>query len=397
MFAGYSWYPPLLDADGSGADAYRPAFFDRADEEMAETAAATRYLLDDDPSRDVPRRATSAGAGADTPVDRGAAPRHRDHARRRPGQARRQHDDGVGARGADAVPRPRARRARRGLPARAQARRTAARACSRPRPAGVVPDVVIDRPKGYFPVPALSTLEGATLELVRETLDEARRPRARALFRPEHVTQLLAAPNEHLTTLEGSKLWQLALLELWLDRPWRSERRPRDVADEAYDEDRDADGQLRPGYARRSRPWIGSTSTTLSRAVARAPAPRTGCSFGGDAVRRRPGPAPDPGAGVGPRSSAGLAQRARALNRFLRDAYGERARSCAPASSRPASSTSAEGFEPDLAGRLPVPARGRRRSSASTSCATPTASSSCSRTTCARRRASPMRSRRAPR
>jgi asparagine synthase (glutamine-hydrolysing) len=25
---------------------------------------------------------------------------------------------------------------------------------------GVVPDVVIDRPKGYFPVPALSTLEG---------------------------------------------------------------------------------------------------------------------------------------------------------------------------------------------------------------------------------------------
>jgi asparagine synthetase B (glutamine-hydrolysing) len=27
-----------------------------------------------------------------------------------------------------------------------------------------------------------------------------------------------AAPNEHLTTLEGSKLWQLALLELWLTR-----------------------------------------------------------------------------------------------------------------------------------------------------------------------------------
>jgi asparagine synthetase B (glutamine-hydrolysing) len=27
-----------------------------------------------------------------------------------------------------------------------------------------------------------------------------------------------AARNEHLTTLEGSKLWQLALLELWLTR-----------------------------------------------------------------------------------------------------------------------------------------------------------------------------------
>jgi asparagine synthase (glutamine-hydrolysing) len=80
---------------------------------------------------------------------------------------------------------------------------------------GVVPDAVIDRPKGYFPVPALSTLEGATLELVRVTLD-ASAIRARGLLRPDHVEQLLAAPNDHLTTLEGSKLWQLALLELWL-------------------------------------------------------------------------------------------------------------------------------------------------------------------------------------
>ena len=35
---------------------------------------------------------------------------------------------------------------------------------------GVVPDAVIDRPKGYFPVPALSHLEGPVLELVREAL-----------------------------------------------------------------------------------------------------------------------------------------------------------------------------------------------------------------------------------
>ncbi|HEX8159434.1 MAG TPA: asparagine synthase-related protein, partial [Solirubrobacteraceae bacterium] len=81
----------------------------------------------------------------------------------------------------------------------------------------LVPDVVIDRPKGYFPVPALSTLEGATLALVRETFD-APAAKARGLFRPDHIQQLLAAPNDHLTTLEGSKLWQLALLELWLRR-----------------------------------------------------------------------------------------------------------------------------------------------------------------------------------
>ena len=42
--------------------------------------------------------------------------------------------------------------------------------------------------------------------------------RSRGLYRPEHVRKLLAAPNEHLTTLEGSKLWQLALLELWLTK-----------------------------------------------------------------------------------------------------------------------------------------------------------------------------------
>jgi asparagine synthase (glutamine-hydrolysing) len=47
---------------------------------------------------------------------------------------------------------------------------------------------------------------------------EDSRATARGLFEPDHVAMLLGAPNEHLTTLEGSKLWQLALLELWLER-----------------------------------------------------------------------------------------------------------------------------------------------------------------------------------
>lgn len=81
----------------------------------------------------------------------------------------------------------------------------------------MVPDLVIDRPKGYLPVPALYSLEGPTLALIRETLEESA-VQARRLFRPEAVTELLAAPNEHLTTLRGSKLWHLAPLELWLGR-----------------------------------------------------------------------------------------------------------------------------------------------------------------------------------
>ena len=51
---------------------------------------------------------------------------------------------------------------------------------------GIVPDAVIDREKGYFPVPALSHLEGPVLELVGEALtsDAAR---SRGLFRTDVV------------------------------------------------------------------------------------------------------------------------------------------------------------------------------------------------------------------
>ena len=79
---------------------------------------------------------------------------------------------------------------------------------------GVVPDAVIDRPKGYFPVPALTHLEGPVLELVEEAL----RSSDRGLFKREAVEKMLADPNEHRTNLDGSTLWQLGLLELWLQR-----------------------------------------------------------------------------------------------------------------------------------------------------------------------------------
>ncbi len=80
---------------------------------------------------------------------------------------------------------------------------------------GIVPDEVIDRTKGYFPVPAIRQLEGRFLELARDALlDPA--ARSRGLFRPEAVERMLAAPNETRTTLGSNALWQLALLELWL-------------------------------------------------------------------------------------------------------------------------------------------------------------------------------------
>lgn len=78
-----------------------------------------------------------------------------------------------------------------------------------------VPAEVIDRPKGYFPVPALKYLRGQFLEFVKAVLDEPA-ARARALFQADYLQRLRQNPEQHITPLGGSRLWQVALLELWL-------------------------------------------------------------------------------------------------------------------------------------------------------------------------------------
>lgn len=80
---------------------------------------------------------------------------------------------------------------------------------------GLIPDAVIDRPKGYFPVPALKYLRGDFLEKIRDILNSEACIR-RGLYRRDYVEKLLAAPEAHLTRIQGSKLWHLALLEWWL-------------------------------------------------------------------------------------------------------------------------------------------------------------------------------------
>ncbi|MDH5185387.1 MAG: N-acetylglutaminylglutamine amidotransferase [Gammaproteobacteria bacterium] len=82
---------------------------------------------------------------------------------------------------------------------------------------GLVPDAVIDRPKGYFPMPALKYVRGEFLEFMRDILDQ-RAARERGLFSPEYVKHLLDHPQsaDNFTRIEGCKLWHLALLELWL-------------------------------------------------------------------------------------------------------------------------------------------------------------------------------------
>lgn len=80
---------------------------------------------------------------------------------------------------------------------------------------GLLPDAVIDRPKGYFPMPALKYVRGEFLNFMREAL-HSEACRQRGLFQRPYVEKLLAAPEQHMTPLNGSKLWQLALLEYWL-------------------------------------------------------------------------------------------------------------------------------------------------------------------------------------
>jgi asparagine synthase (glutamine-hydrolysing) len=79
----------------------------------------------------------------------------------------------------------------------------------------VIPSDVIDRPKGYFPVPALKYIDGPVLEMTRDALT-SQAARDRELFKPDYLGALFDDPKSHITPLHGSELWQCALLELWL-------------------------------------------------------------------------------------------------------------------------------------------------------------------------------------
>ena len=59
---------------------------------------------------------------------------------------------------------------------------------------GLVPDEIIDRKKGYFPVPALKFLRGPMLDFVRDALNN--RPRARVVSSSANIsTALLNIPS----------------------------------------------------------------------------------------------------------------------------------------------------------------------------------------------------------
>ncbi len=211
VFAGYHWYPPMLGA-ADPVEAYTAAFFDRDDAGVA-ALLDPQWHADGDVSRSFVEE-HFARPGADTAVDRALRldtevmlvedPVKRvDNTTMAYGlEARVPFLDHELVELAAACP-PELKLALGGKGVLKQAARQ------------VIPSEVIDRPKGYFPVPALTHLEGGFLDRVREAL-MAPAAKDRGLFRPEVVERLLRDPNAALTPLGGNPLWQIALLEMWL-------------------------------------------------------------------------------------------------------------------------------------------------------------------------------------
>lgn len=213
VFGGYHWYPPLAenhDADG-GVAAYRSVFFDRSPSEMAELLAP-EWMADDPAGRFV--AAHFAMPGADSAIDRAL---RLDTTVMLVEDPVKRVDNMTMAHALEArVPFLDHRLVE--LAARMPARHKIAaggKHVLKEAARQVIPAEVIDRPKGYFPVPALKYLRGPFLEYVRGfvTGDALRR---RGLYRPGAVEAMLDAPDSHITPLKGSKLWQVALLEAWL-------------------------------------------------------------------------------------------------------------------------------------------------------------------------------------
>jgi asparagine synthase (glutamine-hydrolysing) len=215
VFAGYDWYPPLAGVPRDQAEAvYRRSFFDRTDAETADLLNPD-WLAAGDPSGAFLREHFAA-PGAETALD--AALRMDTRVMLVDDPVKRV-DNMTMAWGLEArVPfldHELVELASRCPPELklAEGGKGVLKAASR----GIVPDAVIDRPKGYFPVPGVRHLDGPILDSVRAALTN-RAAVDRGLFRPAVVESLLSDPNSRRTTIGANVLWQVGLLELWLQR-----------------------------------------------------------------------------------------------------------------------------------------------------------------------------------
>lgn len=210
IFGGYHWYPPLMRSNDPASD-YAKVYFDRDHDEMGE--ALHPRLMNGDYSREFVERCLADAPGAaaidkvlqlDTEVMLVDDPVKRvDNMTMAFGlEARVPFLDHEVVELAARIP-PELKVKDGGKYILKEASRA------------VVPAAVIDRPKGYFPVPALKYIRGPFLDFVRDILD-APAARQRGLFNRSYVERLLNDPEGQLTPKGHSKLWQVTLLEYWM-------------------------------------------------------------------------------------------------------------------------------------------------------------------------------------
>lgn len=211
IFGGYHWYPPMANAADPLAS-YSKAFFDR-DHATLGRQLSPEWMPDSDVSRALVER-HFAIPGADDPVDKAL---RLDSQIMLVDDPVKRVDNMTMAWGLEArVPfldHELAELAAR-MPSAvklADGGKGVLKAVARQ----VIPSEVIDRKKGYFPVPQLKYISGPYLDMVRDTLT-SRAARERGLFREEYLGDLFANSTERITPLQGSELWQVALLEMWL-------------------------------------------------------------------------------------------------------------------------------------------------------------------------------------
>jgi asparagine synthase (glutamine-hydrolysing) len=210
IFGGYHWYPALMHSNDATAD-YARVYFDRDHEEMAQVLAPP--LLNGDYSRAFVEAFFDTARSA-SPIDKTL---QLDAQIMMVDDPVKRVDNMAMAWGLETrvpfldhdVVELAAR-----IPAELKVR-DGGKYILKEASRGVVPDEVIDRPKGYFPVPALKYIRGVFYDFVRGVLD-APAARQRGLFDRAYIDRLLSNPEGELTPKGHSKLWQIALLECWL-------------------------------------------------------------------------------------------------------------------------------------------------------------------------------------
>ncbi len=213
VFAGYFWYPQMAAAEGTPIERFRPYYFDRSHdeylqmvnekyagedytsaliEEKLENIEADTFidavlaldvttLIVDDPVKRVDNMTMAWGLEARVPF----------------------LDHELVELAASMPPEYKFAEGGKGV----------LKAISRE----LLPAAVIDRPKGYFPMPALKYVRGEFLAFMQEVLN-SQKARERGLYQRDYVEKLLAEPDQHHTAIKGNKLWHLAALEFWLQQ-----------------------------------------------------------------------------------------------------------------------------------------------------------------------------------